>query len=96
MIYFKEEKTEVYQGMRITYSEMYVTGFNLRDALRRQAEQLDMLAGKPYEKEVREAIASATNVEGCDLDAEISVKEINQRVPRGGAIESLVFKARQK
>lgn len=67
----------------------------LRKALEVQATQLNFYCtDKPYADEIRAKIASQTNVEGLDLDLELSAHIVNRYVPRGGAIEGLVYAAK--
>lgn len=68
----------------------------IRKALAIQAEQLDFYCdGKPYGEAVRAQIASKTNVEALDLDEELPSYIVDRHVPRGGAIEDLVYKAKK-
>jgi len=66
----------------------------LRKALEIQAKQLDSYCtDKPYGEAIRAKIAERTNVEGLDLDEELPAHIVNRHVPRGGAIEVLVYAA---
>jgi len=70
--------------------------FTLRTALAIQAEQLDhYCTDKPYGEAVRAEILGKTNTEGLDLDEELPAHIINRHVPRGGAIEHAVYKAKE-
>lgn len=58
------------------------------------AEALDIQAKQvahysKYRSDLAEVVKSLTNVEGIDLNAPMSIFEINERIPRGGRIEHL-------
>ena len=68
--------------------------FTIRTALEIQAQQLDhYCTDKPYGEAIRAKIAEKTNIEGLDLDEDLPSYIINRHVPRGGAIEVLVYAA---
>lgn len=56
-----------------------------REALKIQEEQIAHYA--KYKDGLAEIVAAKTNVAGIDLDAPLSIFEINERIPRGGDIE---------
>jgi hypothetical protein len=69
----------------------------LRKALEIQAKQLDhYCTDKPYSDTIRAEIASKTNVENLDLDEELPAHIVNRHVPRGGAIESAVYREKER
>ena len=57
----------------------------LREALKIQAEHIVWY--QKYRADLADVVARQTDVRGCDLDAKRSILEINERVPRGSAIE---------
>jgi len=58
-----------------------------REALKIQAEHVAWY-GK-HRADLAQVVAAMTNISGLDLDAELSIIEINRRIPRGGDIEHL-------
>jgi hypothetical protein len=58
-----------------------------RDALTRQARDIAHYA--KYRPNLAAEVAAKTNIAGIDLDAELSIIEINERIPRGGSIEAM-------
>lgn len=63
------------------------------DALRIQAEQVDHYA-KQHGEFVRELVASATTADALE-DKAHPVRVINEHIPRGGAIEDLIARAKR-
>lgn len=66
---------------------------SLREALAIQSRQLTHYAAMfpEREQELRDHFKSITKISDADdLDAKLSIHEINERVPRGGSIESFL------
>ena len=57
----------------------------LREALAIQAKHIEHYG--TFRPDLPLLVQAATNVYGCDLDAEMDIVEVNQRVPRGAQIE---------
>ena len=56
-----------------------------REALAIQATQVQHYSR--HRADLAEFVAAQTDVKGVDLDVELSMREINRRIPRGGDIE---------
>lgn len=59
----------------------------LRQALDIQAKQIRHYSR--FRSDLSEVMAGMTDVEGYDLDKPMSIIDVNELVPRGGAIEDL-------
>ena len=57
----------------------------LREALEIQRKHIEHYAR--LRVDLADYVAKQTNVEGCDLDANMDIVEVNRRVPRGASIE---------
>ena len=57
----------------------------LREALAIQAQHIEHYG--ILRPDLPALVKAATHVYGCDLDAEMDIVEVNQRVPRGAQIE---------
>ncbi|MEM9540773.1 MAG: hypothetical protein AAGA60_14870 [Cyanobacteria bacterium P01_E01_bin.42] len=71
--------------------------WTLREALKNQEKQLAHYSrnlSPEQEQDLRSQIADRTNIEGCDLDAKMDIVEVNNRVPRAGAIERCAYNIR--